>query len=110
VGGAPHPDYLLGYDSLDNFRARGLTSKQWSEWIIYLRNFPTPMRRADINSALERYTNIAMTPGAKAPKKIEGLLIDYGKRGKGLSESQIREVMSWGKNGDNLNAGSDHNR
>jgi hypothetical protein len=44
VGGAAHPDELLGR----------LTGRQWAGWQIYCRHFLTPEQRADVNAALVR--------------------------------------------------------
>jgi hypothetical protein len=76
VGGAVHPDELLSR----------LTGRQWDQWRIYLRNFPTPMRRADINSALER-------ANLRPAKSITALIPDYGgENAKGFTPEQLKAI------------------
>lgn len=79
--GLPHPDYLLGM----------LTSRQWGEWLLYLRNFPLPHDRADINTALAR-ADIRGAAGARA--KAKDLIPPYGRRRQPKSEDEMKAAVS----------------
>lgn len=72
VGGCAHPDELL----------ERLTSRQWVEWQLFAKHFSTPMRRADLNSALERQA--ALVPYCKRGRvpTVDDLLVKYGRTAK----------------------------
>lgn len=86
--GTPHPDYLLGRDTLDNFKARGLTPLQWHGWIVYARHIPLPADRADIAVAFSRADQITLHGGKKidAAKLVPG----YGKARKKTTVAEMR--------------------
>lgn len=79
VGGAAHPDELL---------AR-LTGRQFDQWQIYIRHFVTPMRRADINSALLRQVLMFAHGFESAPKDYTDLIPQYGKQRKAPGDAEL---------------------
>lgn len=86
MGGAIHPDELLDR----------LTHRQWVEWQKYVANFQTPMRRADINSALERQQQWPMH-GGKAPP-LDSLIPKYGrKREIPTAAEQNSKLAAWAR-------------
>lgn len=88
----PHPDYLLGRDTLANFHQRGLTSKQWAGWKGYLAAVPLPADRADIMGAYIRGDVRAAAGG----KRVEyGPLIPaYGQpKRRQKSEAELKSTL-----------------
>lgn len=75
--GVIHPDEL---------RAR-LTSRQWAGWLAYLRHYPLPHDRADINTALTRASVLRY----RHPEK---LLPPYGRPRRGKSEAELKAVVA----------------
>lgn len=69
VGGCADPDELF----------ERLSSRQWVGWQLFAKHFSTPLRRADLNSALERQA--ALVPYCKRGRvpTVDDLLVKYGR-------------------------------
>jgi hypothetical protein len=79
--GCLHPDELK----------ERLTSRQWAGWLAYLKHFPLPHDRADINSALHRADTINSNGGkAKAAK----LLVPYGRVRQRRTEAELKGLVA----------------
>jgi hypothetical protein len=68
VGGCASPEELF----------ERLTDQEWAGWVMYARNFSTPMRRADLNSAMERQAVMAPHCQRGRVPSVSDLLPAYG--------------------------------
>jgi hypothetical protein len=71
VGACAHPDELF----------ERLSDEQWTGWMLWAKHFSTPLRRADINSALERQAIIAPHCQRGRLPTVNDLLPKYGRDG-----------------------------
>lgn len=78
--GVIHPDYLLG----------ALTSRQWAGWLTYLRLYPLPHDRADLNTAMIRATAMSCA-GAKHVQPAK-LIPAYGKVTQRKTGRELKEI------------------
>lgn len=89
VGGAVSRRELLNRLSLSDL----------TEWMIYIKHFGTPMRRADANSALERNLFHQAHFKGSAPKIVD-LIPPYGKQRTLPTDDEVRErLIAWATRG-----------